>query len=1556
MDQWLDSLSEDWVSQPRSQHSSSVLRDLPSPTSIGSQSRIPRYKPRSASNLSATSGRQLGADSARRSNSTTKRALQEQSCSEINSSHRSHSYGDFKPQGPGYVTKREPRRDASVTSTPPIQQDTVQYKSTAAENQKKQATPEWKRRMLKGKAGGGDQLDLFGPIGLEGVFKPPTLASRVNLRQGAKRQSPRMDDFPSTPPVYSNRRRDMSGHSKPDQVKATIPSSPPAEIYDKALCETASPQPGPSGPYRSQALQKDDSARSICLSPRLPSNHSMGKEVPSGTDTPTLPKANVSESQAIHTKSGAVSARCCAEQNTSVNALDQSRNENISPFYVSKHNTVDGRYDYAAIDMSMQRLHSNMDKLRLQQQNLPSSRSSDHGIDYADSKPSERTMLSDQLNEITSQSLPEDLSVGTDAFAANGGFISIRRGGYSNEGSFQRRQLSPSSSLDLDGPSHLHTSNTQIHMAKVHGRASSELPLRPSTPPKTPRKHEIENCSSHDRPRSSGSPLKLFDKYDTFTNERLVRRMSKFEETHRRDLKEDIIAYEQDSSTPSPGPKISRQRTQLKQLHTRNQENRISSFGEGELEGYSFSDIYGQQQNSLQLPCSSPNDVLSRNLPSRRRSGKRSADRQQYDNTTKYSRDELGQGQDSIWRQHDLRMRKEDGHNVGHERDIEDALYTANGKRPAYSPVKDPAPKRRRTLRTSEERKEETVDAEIRNHFEAKEAPASTLLGRKRKDARYDNDQQAADPKIIAMRQKLCPRTPLSNQNGCSTRQTPTKPDQSYDSSNDHGKPPVQREQDGNVSRKVDPPTQIVAGALATVALNTVQNITNGSRKASVTTADFFNEAQQIMMLIRAEKRPGSSHPTLEESEVHDPTITDDSIVAESTKDDFSRPPSRDGGSLRKLRAPAQLDARVVSHLRKFEDVDDLGLALSSSLKSLKICNSNTISHASDAMSEEEIELGSDAQSDPPNLRILERRSQQERDDMHDDLSSDKDAKQKVDSRGSSGQSTERSVPTGSSRSSGNKMVIAPETVAHLLSDQMAGMVFDRDRKMWVKRKGSAKTQGIDKHGQAASEGTEDDLFGDIPDLSVNEMEELKLVKDAVSHGNSLGSGAGQISNLNRPTQVLSLGKVLIGDKPTEDVRPRTAEGKSISVVENSSAPSKFSHFASSGPIPGTRATSWGDDVWPQKQSQPHATIQPLIPTQPSQDHEEEVEHEISILEGRISQAPAPQNSRHQARVVTVAFSSPLVDQAQSPYIHDEDWEGDSELRLDESPSRQALQPAASTKRRTSTGFVRRSSQRGASRRMSIGNSSYVARPMSRLDERDELSLIHCSVNGRRATMEVAISTPLPTSRRLLAPPTTGQLSSVGFDLSPLPDFTVNQLDNPIDHEYGVITKRSGLTPCEENSQGLSLTGRELVKHLTDIEPYEPYWEYIRTVVLRERGLASLHLLDSFCGRTEELDASNNQIRELSGIPSCVRSLNIRGNCLSDLTSWHHLQHLQYLDVSGNQLRSLKGLHGLQHLRALKVDKNEIESLDGLQDLDGLLSLTLRGNEMRRVDFAGFNL
>ena len=1419
--------------------------------------------------------------------------------------------------------------------------DTVQHKPSQPSPLKAQAnngTPDWKRR-LKSNTGSGVQQDLFSPIGLESVFRPPTVKNRGDKKKGPRYQPIVTDEVPSSPP------------SLPSAVRKVPEKATKGEAHDGEL-PTRRTEDTNKGlgkertglreeEYRPGAPEKDPRAEVAQLSrnssqrlsegpgnrlsdpqsphmtPRLPSYNRQSRS------TPEIPKTSQNRKEPqIDSDHGAPSER---SRVTSGQTADC--NEDLSPFFVSRQHTVDGRVDYAPV-VDMNQVRKRISDLRLHQQQRPSSPSSDDGIIYARTH-SPAACLGKPIpdSDTTSHSLPEDLSTGTQSFVANGGFVNARRGGRSQEGSFLRRPLSPPSSPFA----HSARSDCPVpppELSVLHSQNGKVVDYHdPATP-----KHPDNDANSSERPRWSGSPLKLFDKYDTFTNNRLQRQMSKFEETVPNSVDE-ANSLDQ-SQVENELAEEANEVGHMPRGSRKNSGSHFSSFGEGELDDHGFESFpsrpFGERdtddREELHKSNHKPRDFCFM--------------RHSEQKPTKDSLTRLQESTPSVALTNSKDAQEPPQHEFIVEEDI---TRTINGKRLPYSPAKNPKPKRRRTLRSSEEADIEPL--RTRQDSTSTTAPTSSVLGRKRKDALYDSNVQIADPKVLAMRQILRPRNPTPSQSASyvdlprqSTRIAEPMPHQSFNpEADEHDK----------AKAPTNPPTQRLAGNIANLAFDMAKELSESARKPSVNTADFFNEAQQIMQLIRSRGRPVSEGITEEGSTADSGNELDESIYPESTKEEFSRPPSREGGSLRRLRQPAKLDARLVSRLRKFEEKTDVGMTLSSSLKSLKMGQPNdtamTIELKDIARKQNE-----DIESDH-NVRIIERqRHHSSSETVIPVLPTDTQA-QSFGSHSTSGPSTGQSNPTNSSRGSRNKAVIAPETVAHLLSDQVAGMTFDHERQVWVKSRTSSKADVGEDDGNVENEMTDDEL-GAIPDLSVDEIEELRRIKLAESPRKVVASVSDLVAHFDHAAA--NQKHAPSSDEPApSNSRPQTADGMQTSTHDASSAPSKFSYFVSSGPVPETRATSWGDEALDRERKQSQASNHRNSLHHPKDEYSGEVEHEISILEGRVSVTPI-RTSHQQPRAVTVTFSSPLVDQIEASYFHNQEsvlQEDASGLELDNSPIRKV----SNTKnipmgRRTSSGFGRKS----AYRRLSVGNQSYIARPMSRLDEQDETSMIHVPNAGSLTT---ALTTPLPAQNSALIVPATGATSSsVTFQLSPLPDFSVHQTDRPLDN----VNAAQSLQICsaQQAERRVSQATQEMVKKITDVEPYEPYWDYLRALDLHERSIASLHMLSDFCGRLEELDVSGNQLRELTGAPFTLRHLRIRQNCLSNLTAWNHLNNLQYLDVSGNQLQNMNGFQSLVHLRELRLDDNQIQNIDGILGLDGLIRLSLKRNQIEHVDFGGSEL
>ncbi|GAA5883281.1 hypothetical protein JCM3774_001748 [Rhodotorula dairenensis] len=142
-----------------------------------------------------------------------------------------------------------------------------------------------------------------------------------------------------------------------------------------------------------------------------------------------------------------------------------------------------------------------------------------------------------------------------------------------------------------------------------------------------------------------------------------------------------------------------------------------------------------------------------------------------------------------------------------------------------------------------------------------------------------------------------------------------------------------------------------------------------------------------------------------------------------------------------------------------------------------------------------------------------------------------------------------------------------------------------------------------------------------------------------------------------------------------------------------------------------------------------------------------------------------------------------------------------------------------------------------------------------------------------------------------------------------------------------------------------------LLQYITDVEPFEPDWEGLRSIDLSGKRAQGVVRLKEFLPNLDEVNLNDNEIAYLTGIPPSLRTLLAASNRLTDLTSFQHLSNLERLDISNNQLESVRHLACLRHLRELKADGNRISSLDGLADLDSLVRVSLKNNDLTDLDF-----
>ncbi|KAI9373017.1 hypothetical protein BJX61DRAFT_533492 [Aspergillus egyptiacus] len=1297
-----------------------------------------------------------------------------------------------KPNPPSGRKKRptmegkSPLRSVSNASS---QQGTVQIRPKKDKN--KEGTPEWRKRLVNGDIPAGEQRDLFAPIGLESVFKPPSSES----------------PFTGSTPIPMMKQPDdgwnFSVMSAPEN-KGESPErlSRSSRGSDRKTSEKSGSGRGSRTKQRRArgTTKSEDEELDVNKQSRQPPSHATGVHGDLPDDA----------------------------QMRSASGLEDLRNEDITPITFSQANTVDGDGTAEIIKSALKQVTNKLESLHLAPGDRPTSTTSDGALfgqlnDVAlDAEPE------DDLLDVTSHSLPQDLSMGTLDYSGRSAFASLQGDPVLDERSFRKDRFSPAAF-----PSHrlspfIHSS-TRIRSSPPFYQKLN-LQTDPPTLPRPSSAHIGTSRSRVEAMVSSGSPLKLFANHDTFTNNRLLRRMSQFEET---------LADESDEDEPVSPSEEARRKGETRSLlsgksdsgsegHGRRNDlpkpgrtPHINRFGEGQLDNFDFSDASPYDTNFLRTDSPDPNLAP----PGQLLSADGSKSRSRYRRTS-------------------------------HESEVLDSQEKQDRglklKPGPISPVKDPNPKRRRTLtKMRGSVLDEPADSGAPNEL--------SLLQRSlmQHGLRYD-DNEAQLLSGSAPR----PRTPTPHQTGSFENNHPSP---------SRRKPPSEP----NVLEFPGSPTsQTVPNAVGRPGNQEV-------RKGSITTQDFLNEATKVMNLIRSKGTTKSSLSKVEETESEDDG-GNESYEEESTLEEFSRPPSREGIDLRRLREPKEPNPRVLSHLRKFQEHDEMEFGVTGSVASLHL----TVNRSQGS------EPGDTGALSEQRKRKLPAPPGNRDDDLYEFLRLDTAVPT---------QDSARSFPTGSSQGSHAKGVLSSDIVSHLIPEQVNGLTYDRMKHQWVKGDSSQSSASEEE------KDSEDDPFRDIPDLSVDEMEEIRRTQSSASPPKTGGSQAERMA----PHSPQNDGYVREGSNPV----PETAPGAPS--VNRSSLQSGISQSSSSYPTSGTRGTSWGTDVPKSRVSS------------------SEVEHEIKLHEGRLSKAPrALSGPHHQARVVTISFSSPLASQI--------------EYSDDDSPSK--LRKVALN----SQGQAALAENTGS--QPSDPEQTFRRRSISKIDEGsegpgDDRGLVQ---EDPQALEPTADEGKIEGSLSYLND--HGLDTSYSFHLSPLPDFTVDQIDPSMHLEASYIAQRTHPKSLRQIHGTFALATEELVKHITEVEPYEPFWEHLRRLVLRHKGLITLHKLSEFCPHLEELDVSDNDIGQLSGVPPTVRNLRIPDNRLSTLTAWGHLVNLQYLDISGNELDNLDGVTPLIHLRELRADNNRLRNIEGVFELNGLLSLKLRNNCLSSVDFDGAEL
>jgi protein NUD1 len=290
------------------------------------------------------------------------------------------------------------------------------------------ATPEWKRRLLQGDRGYGDQTELFGPTGIQNLFaKPPEKVENQKPKNLSFLKH--LDTIPSSPPWQPS---SMASESTDDSITQKFTSLnvvDETEEIDRASSRQSSRMQTVTAFRIDEGVNPRNSDADTLQNDRSESK----SPSPDGSKAPRP----------------AVAAAVLAKSSRDPSA--QSNNDSFSAVFISKHNTADGGIAYAPIDLSRSELAERLAQIGASNTSICSQSKNEKSDEVVPEEPS----------VAQSEDLPTDLPMGTPDLVSLGEFVTVKRGGFSDDGSFRRRPLSPSP-LRRESRSHLEHSTVDV--------------------------------------------------------------------------------------------------------------------------------------------------------------------------------------------------------------------------------------------------------------------------------------------------------------------------------------------------------------------------------------------------------------------------------------------------------------------------------------------------------------------------------------------------------------------------------------------------------------------------------------------------------------------------------------------------------------------------------------------------------------------------------------------------------------------------------------------------------------------------------------------------------------------------------------------------------------------------------------------------------------------------------------------------------------------------------------------------------------------------------------
>ncbi|KAI6041446.1 hypothetical protein EDC04DRAFT_2565693 [Pisolithus marmoratus] len=504
------------------------------------------------------------------------------------------------------------------------------------------------------------------------------------------------------------------------------------------------------------------------------------------------------------------------------------------------------------------------------------------------------------------------------------------------------------------------------------------------------------------------------------------------------------------------------------------------------------------------------------------------------------------------------------------------------------------------------------------------------------------------------------------------------------------------------------------------------------------------------------------------------------------------------------------------------------------------------------------------------------------------------------------------------------------------LPDRIGKMVYDKEQMKWTKTSTRVVSEVDDHKDQTAGTDAEsEDPFRDIESLREDDSggsyhsEQGDQVGVDISGLEEVGQEYEEVDLTSFTFDGPSIAAIRMATSEEDEVENETSDSDSdaqdeeVADTEDQAAPPVFEsedEASHDSPVPTTKPL-------PAARFNPSTETTPIVAARKSSALITPMPPRSALKSTSVTPVSAMKDRSHDK------FRTPAQRIGHRRSVSFSDGKRDGPIRgLSTKPHESDDDIGTSITTTTTTSL---DPSQSASSCLPSARSRRLADMMHKLEATDSPgSPTRSSTSGRSSTHQLLpLGNRRPSSQMAVA--NSSGMTRRLFSTSQRSDFT----------EQDARMNATFLTECS-----FGLAHDKLVQVITDVQPFEPYWEELHDVDLSRKSLESVARLKEFMPKLDSLTLNSNRLSWLSGIPGSVRTLSVASNLLTAVTSFSHLLNLENLEISHNNIDSLTQLQCLRHLRELRADGNKITSLDGLQKLDGLTKLSVQGNLIGEVD------